>query len=168
MFPKNRPIINVPSTEANRFLNWLIILLLMVYVAFIFTQYSALPDTIPTHFGKNGLADAHGSKNSIWLLPAIALLMSIGLNVAAKYPHLFNYPIKVTNENALRLYTFGIKLIQITSIYVILLFFYISYVTIKVANNPSSEGLHAGFLPVVIVSSLLFTIYVLFKLNTLK
>ncbi|MBS3992757.1 MAG: DUF1648 domain-containing protein [Bacteroidetes bacterium] len=168
MFPKNRPIINVPSTETNRFLNWFIVLLLMVYIAYVFTQFNALPDTIPTHFGKDGVADSYGAKKSIWLLPGIALLMSIGLSIASKYPHLFNYPVKVTHENAFRLYSFGIKLIQFTSIYVILLFFYISYVTIKIANNPSSEGLHAGFLPIIIVSSLLFTVFVLFKINTLK
>lgn len=168
MFYKNRPKITIPISETNRLLNWIIGLLLMVYFSFIFVQFKQLPETIPTHFGSGGLVDDYGSKNTIWLLPVIASIISIGMGILKNYPHLMNYPIKVTEENAPRLYAFGINLLQFSTLFVILIFMYISYATITVAKNPTGESINSWFAPFVIISSVIFSIFVLVKINSLK
>jgi len=64
-----------------------------------------LPDRIPVHFGLNGQADAWGGKTALVIGPLISLA-SVGLlAIVNRFPHTFNYPIRVTPENAQRQYT---------------------------------------------------------------
>lgn len=87
--------------------------------------YLSLPDVVATHFNLNGEADAHGSKISLLLLPVFPVLATIGMNWLIRYPHLFNYPVKITEENALRQYTLAIRLIRWLIVVINLLFFLI-------------------------------------------
>jgi uncharacterized membrane protein len=40
-----------------------------------FRAYPRLPDRFPTHFGFSGRPDAWGRRESVWLMPAISLVM---------------------------------------------------------------------------------------------
>ena len=47
-----------------------------IYVIFAFQQ---LPETIPIHFNAQGEADNWGSKNTIFIMPGIAIVLFVGL-----------------------------------------------------------------------------------------
>ncbi|MEM6377383.1 MAG: DUF1648 domain-containing protein, partial [Bacteroidota bacterium] len=100
----SRPKIEVPKEPVDWFLEgvaWIAVLAMFLYLLY---HYGSMPDRIPTHFGANGLPDAYGSKTSIWPLPIISLITFLILFFLNKAPHLFNFPTKITEENALSQY----------------------------------------------------------------
>jgi energy-coupling factor transporter transmembrane protein EcfT len=123
---------------------------------------------IPTHFDANGIPDDFGSKNSIWLLPIIAFVILIGMRVLSHYPHQLNYWIKITEVNAPKQYQFGIHILRFATLYVILLFFYISYTTVKIAVNSEINRLGNWFLPVVLGSAMVLLLYILIQMKSIK
>ena len=67
-------------------------------------NYSSLPNKIPIHFNPEGVADGFSGKVSILIWPALATVLCIGLTLLARLPHIFKYPIEITQENAATLY----------------------------------------------------------------
>ncbi|MDO9262106.1 MAG: DUF1648 domain-containing protein [Flavobacteriaceae bacterium] len=168
MFHKNRPIIKVEKTTFDGLIDWFNIILWVIYFVYVYLQYQHLPDMIPTHFDANGIPDDFGSKNSIWLLPIIAFVILIGMRVLSHYPHQLNYWIKITEVNAPKQYQFGIHILRFATLYVILLFFYISYTTVKIAVNSEINRLGNWFLPVVLGSAMVLLLYILIQMKSIK
>lgn len=63
-------------------------------------QYPAAPDQLPVHFNLEGQADRYGSKSGLVFLPIMSSLICIGFIFLARFPHLFNFPVQITDENA--------------------------------------------------------------------
>lgn len=168
MFHKNRPKIKLEKTEFDVLIDCANLIVLTVYLSYIFLQFQQLPETIPTHFNAEGIADGFGSKFSIWILPFIAFLIVVGFKILNNYPHQFNYLVKITEENAPRQYQLGTRIIRFTAFYILLLFFYISYATISTAKHNETNALGSWFLPVVMVSSILFPVIILIKMSSIK
>ena len=101
--------------------------------------FNDLPSQIPKHFNALGQVDSYGNRGIIWLLPAIGLFLYVGMTILNKFPFAFNYPTKVTNENAERLYTLGTRTVRLLKIIVVLSFFFLNFKTIQIALNKSTE-----------------------------
>ena len=101
--------------------------------------YNDLPCQIPKHFNTLGQVDSYGNRRIIWLLPAIGLFLYVGMTVLNRFPIAFNYPTKVTNDNAEKLYTPGTRTIRLLKIIVVLSFFFLNFKTIEIALNKSTE-----------------------------
>ena len=74
------------------------------------------PNIVPIHYNIYGEADGYGSKTVLVILPILSVLMYVGLTILKKYPHIFNFPITVTEQNALSLYKMA-KIIDLSLIY---------------------------------------------------
>ncbi len=102
--PNLRPVISLgrsPLLIAGEFAAAIAILLAILI---ILQFWAVLPSRIPIHFGFYGQPDAWGDKVMIWLLPAVAAMIFIVLAAVSPYPHTFNYPVRITQENARRQY----------------------------------------------------------------
>lgn len=157
-----RPKITPIPTSTDKLveaLGWLILLALWGWTI---THYSSLPETIPTHFNAAGNADGFGSKVSLIALPVIASLLYIGLTVLNRYPHSFNYPTAITQENALRLYTLATRMLRYLKLVLVLVFGGIELMTIQHATGKAA-GLGAWFLPLTLVLVFLPLIYFVVK-----
>ena len=95
--------------------------------------YPSLPDQVPSHFNLAGEPDAYGSKSLLWILPVIAAIMYTGLAYLNRKPHVFNYPTKITEENAERQYTIATRMMRYLNTTVALAFAYITYSIVKTA-----------------------------------
>jgi len=160
-----RPKINLIPSSTDKIvevLGWIILLVLWGYNI---SHYSSLPDTIPTHFNATGEADGFGSKVSIIGLPVIATLLFIGLTVLNRYPHSFNYPTAITEDNALRLYTLATRMLRYLKLVLVLVFGGIEFMTIQNATGEAS-GLGVWFLPLTLV--LIFIPLIYFVVKSLK
>jgi len=124
--------------------------------------YKNLPDTIPTHFGINGEADDWGSKTTIFILPVLCLLLYIGLSILNKFPHIFNYPVKVTEENAMRLYFKATLILRFAKLAIILLFLVIEW---QICSVNEKAGLPIWFMPVTLAIPVLLPIILAFVLT---
>jgi uncharacterized membrane protein len=102
--PNPRPVISLrlsPLLIAGELAGAIAIL---VSVLIIIQFWAVLPDRIPIHFGFSGQPDAWGDKLTIWLLPAVAAIIFAVLTAVSRYPHTFNYSVRITDENARRQY----------------------------------------------------------------
>ena len=159
---EERPKITlIPTTSDKRVevLGWLILLALW---GLTISHYSSLPDTIPTHFNGAGEADGFGSKASIIGLPVIETLLFFGLTVLNRYPHIFNYPTAITEDNALRLYTLATRMLRYLKLVLVLVFGGIEFMTIQNATGKAA-GLGVWFLPLTLVLVFLPLIYFVIK-----
>jgi uncharacterized membrane protein len=160
-----RPKITLIPTNADKLVELLGWIMLLAIWALTISQYSTLPDTIPTHFNGAGQADGFGSKATILSLPVIASLLFIGLTLLNRYPHSFNYPTAITQDNALRLYTLATRMLRYLKLVLVLVFGGIEFMTIQHATGKAA-GLGAWFLPLTLV--LVFLPLVYFVINSFK
>ena len=95
-----RPKIQLPATTLERFMDIAAIGFSLGALLLAAVHFTGLPDQIPTHFNSSGVADGFGSKFTIFILPAISIVMALGMIALSRYPHQFNYLKKITPENA--------------------------------------------------------------------
>lgn len=158
-----RPKMKIELEPIDKIIGWLGVLGLVILIGLPLYYFDQLPETIPRHFRADGTPDAFSGKGIIWTLPVIGFAMYAGLFWLNKYPHIFNYPQQVSQENAKRLYTTGTRMIRTLNALITCLFAYITYSTIQVALGNQSE-LGSWFLPVFMILTLGITAYFLSRL----
>lgn len=107
-----RPHLTIPLSHTDKIIEyggWALLALVWVIVL---SKYASLPENIPIHFNLDGTADTFGSKSNLVLLPAIITGLCGGLFLLARFPHHFNYPVRLTEENAERQYTLAVKTLR--------------------------------------------------------
>lgn len=55
----------------------LAVLILLAPIVYLASVYTNLPDSVPVHFGADGLPDRYGSKSELWAL--VSILAGVGL-----------------------------------------------------------------------------------------
>jgi hypothetical protein len=101
------------------------------------------PDAIfPVHYNFSGV-DRWGGRSSLWIIPLIGLASYIGLSIIQKYPKIYNYPCKVTKQNANYLYRLGVQLMRHVKVCFMIILAY--------ANNDMYLGAIKGISPTPIV-----------------
>lgn len=143
----DRPRIKPEMGPADWMLEAFALIALISLIGYVVYCYPKLPAIIPTHFNAAGVADDHGSKISILFLPGISLFIYVLMTLINLVPHTFNFPGKITPQNALRQYTLATRMIRYLKTIIILLFFYISYTTTCVVFDMVA-GLGLWFMPV--------------------
>lgn len=166
MFEK-RPKIIVPQNSIDLWIDRFSFLLFFIIWLSVFVYYPDLPDEIPTHFNGRGQADAFGSKQSIWILMGVFSSIFIGIYILNKYPHLHNYTVKITEENALKNYRFSTRVLRVVNFLNLLLLAYILK-TMMTPNEKQSTAFGGWFLPTTMIGSLVLIIYIFVKANKIN
>lgn len=149
----SRPKINIKYQTIDYLIELLGIIAFICLIVLPIYFYNDLPDKIPKHFNLYGHPDAYGKKGIIWLLPAIGLLIYVGLTLLNRIPQYFNYPTTVTSENAHRLYQIATRTVRILKIIVVVTFSFLNFNIIKIGLDESAN-LSMLFLPVVFLTTL--------------
>lgn len=136
---KERPVLSIPKTPMEFFLNIIAILLLIGNFIYLWTQWETLPRQIPIHFNMAGEADGWGNKALIWLLPVLGVGLWIGLTILEKFPHTYNY-LNLTEQNVERQYKNARMMINALKNESIFFFVYLSWKSVQTAH-----GYQAGF-----------------------
>jgi uncharacterized membrane protein len=126
--------------------------------------YQQLPESIPRHFDGEGLPDGYSHKSIIWLFSVIGAAMYIGLKWLSSYPHIFNYPVKITEQNAERCYKLGVRMIRIMNLSISGMMAYIIYVTLHIALG-HQQSLGQYFLPLILMLLLSTCIYFIYQMS---
>lgn len=137
-------------------------LIILIFLPIYF--YDRLPDTIPSHFASNGEPNEFSEKSTIWIEPLTGLIVYIGMSWLNKYPHVFNYPQKVTVDNAKRLYINGTKMVRTLTAVTTCVFAAICHTTIQTAMGKQA-GLGSWFTPAIIILLMGTTGFFLYKLT---
>lgn len=145
-----RPKINLEMSFFDRILEisgWSVLGLTWVLTIYF---YRILPDIIPMHFNFSGEADNFGNKSTVFLLPILGTVLFLGMTILNHFPHVFNYPVKITIENARNQYTMATRMIRLLKLIVLLVFSMIIWLTISSAvDNPTRTGI--WLIPVILM-----------------
>ncbi|MCS1352293.1 DUF1648 domain-containing protein [Mechercharimyces sp. CAU 1602] len=120
------PQIERHKTRTERIHDLICVLLFMAILLYLGIQWSALPSEIPIHFDETGKADGWGGKGFTLFIIMIPLVIYIVMTVMAKYPHHFNYPARLSHENAAAMYQNAQLLISWLKLEITLFFIWFS------------------------------------------
>jgi uncharacterized membrane protein len=129
--------------------------------------YASLPEIIPRHFNAYGQPDGYSRKEIIWTLPVLGSLLYAGMTLLSRYPHLFNYPQRVTQKNAAELYTLGMRLNKSLRTIIACLLAYMNHSVIQTSLGNQS-GLGIGFTPVVLALIFGTIAYFLYQFSKIR
>ncbi len=146
------------------FVGWAVCILLWIFVG---TNYSSLPDTVPTHFNGAIEPDGYGTRSSILVLSSIGSLLFIGMSILNRYPDKFNYPVKITEENAVRQYGNLTRMVRWLKTLVPAEFGSLAFYTIRISNG-EADGFSRMLIPLFLLAALIVAIYHLSRAYRLR
>jgi uncharacterized membrane protein len=132
---ESRPKTELEITSLDKILEVAGWLALAVLWGYTLNNYSHLPETIPTHFNALGEVDSYGGKATILILPILGTVLIIGMSVLNKFPHVFNFPVKITPENASKQYTMATRMIRYLKFAIALIFIMIQWAVMSAVNG---------------------------------
>ena len=162
-----RPKLKIPFDSFDIIIDCVSIALLFFMWFYVFNEYSSLPDTVASHFNAKGEADSFSNKSIIFIIPSIATFIYLLLFIVNKFPHLHNYMVNITSENAYKNYKFSTKMLRVVNFFCVVLMAYITYYIMEGAKGQETS-LSPLFLPLVIGFSILLPVVILLyqrKLN---
>ena len=136
----DRPNIRIPVTTTGRVLEalgWLLCLFAFGLVGYFIED---LPAEIPNHYGFSGSPDNYGPKSGLWTLPIIGTAVYVLCIFLSRRPHILNYGVTITPENARRQYRNATGSIRSLSVFLAGVFAFLTLQTIRVALG-NAEGL---------------------------
>lgn len=157
------PKLKVRKEFIDSFLELCALCSLILLIVYPLMKWSQLPDKIPIHFGLSGKPDNYADKIYILLLPLLGSILFIGFHIINKFPHTFNYPVKITEENAPRQYLLATRLMRYLMVFVTMTFLYIVWGSIQSALG-NENGLGKYF--IVIFCLTLFTIIIYYSIKS--
>jgi uncharacterized membrane protein len=163
IFP--RPRIKLKLSSHDWVVEFLGLSFLIILIAIPLFYYNQLPERIPTHFNGAGEPDGYGGKSSLFLLPATGFFMYILLTVLEAFPHIYNFPVAITSENAEVQYRLATRLMRILKTVILILFSFISWMSVRTATG-NGAGLGKMFLPVFII--LTFGVVIIYLVQALN
>jgi uncharacterized protein DUF1648 len=110
-----------------------------------------VPGRIPIHFDVAGNPNRWGSPAMLLMLPAVAVTIYLLFTVVSQFPSAFNYPVRVTVANRVRLQSLALNMIEWIKAEVVVLFTWMQWTTIQLARHPQ-QGLPATMMPVALVA----------------
>lgn len=130
-------------------------------------SYINLPKIVATHFNSAGSPDSYGSKCVIFIFPIIASIMYVLFATLSKFPHIYNYSVRITEKNVESQYRNARTLMLFILLEVLTLFLFIHLYTIRsIKNNFSYSGL--VFLPIFLMVFFSTIFYFIRKMTKLK
>jgi len=109
---EQRPHIRPPLTTGEIAAIAITIAGLLFTIVPLAIVWSSIPSTIPTHFDITGQPNAYGSRAALLIYPGVALAITLLFQGLCRFPWVFNYPVRITEGNALRQYKRGRLLLR--------------------------------------------------------
>lgn len=125
------------------YLEWIARIIVLGLWVLPLWYYQQLPEEIPSHFGKNGKADAYSSKLFVWFLPLIGTALFFFLHLLTKNRKLLKQQQQVKNLDPLeeeRRITLSIKLLNVFKLLIPALFLFLLFGIIRTALK-QADGL---------------------------
>jgi uncharacterized membrane protein len=137
---EKRPRVKIELNYHDIIVDWIGWGLLAVIWFFAIFGYLYLPETIPVHFDVAGKPDGYGDKISILFIPLLTTALLAGMTILNRYPHIFNYPVKITEQNVVRQYRSATLLIRWLKLFIALIF---SIILLSIYSSALDEQTNA-------------------------
>lgn len=133
----NRPRAKVALEPIDTILEATTAAILIAVWIYVIVSYATLPENIPTHVNFKGEVDGIGNKVSIWIFLGITTVITIGLHILTKFPHIHNYMVNITEDNAEHNYRLSSRMLRYVNLLTLLLMAYMCYAMIQKALGES-------------------------------
>lgn len=153
MFSEKRPKLNLTKNKTDLIIETITYLFVFGCFALVALNYNALPDKVPGHMDLAGKVNRYDSKETLWILPILNAILVFGMFYLNKFPHVFNYTVKITSENAEKQYKSATQLIRIVNLLMSILFFAICYQIVSI-------GLYGENKPPIVTTYIINTIII--------
>lgn len=150
--------IKIKDSKLVQMFNYVGIIILVAIWTMTLLNYSTLPDLVPVHFDFNGNPDKMGGKELVLVLPLICSVLFIALSMLSRYPHRFNYIVKITEENVEKQYSNALNMTAYLKLLMVVVCGYIELQMIRQSRG-TLAGLGQWFAPLFIALFLLPTLY---------
>jgi uncharacterized membrane protein len=162
---KDKPIIKITRTTIDWVTEFVAFIFLILLIAMPLIYYNKLPEAITVHFNAAGQPDGYGSRSTLWILPVTSLFLYLLFTILEAFPHIYNYPVEITPDNAFKQYRLATRLMRILKTVILMIFSFLSYKTIRTATGEAA-GLGKAFLPIFLLLTFgVIIIYVARSLN---
>ncbi len=143
-------------------INILSFILVLANITIVLIHYQTLPENIIIHYNISGNPDGYGNKITLLFLCLLNISIYSILTFLENKPHLYNYPIPITEINKSKLYLYGQRLIKFLKVIFIFAFTYISYCML----TGKSIGAFTVFL--IIILPLFILVYFISKMRKIS
>lgn len=150
---EDRPIYIPSSSKMDSLLRVSAFLLVLVLWISSIYFYFQLPDIISVHFNIHGEMDRTGSKIHFLIIPVIETVLYLLFAILVKYPENFNFPVKISADNAQRQYQLAVRLVRWLNVSLGFIFNIILWMMF-VSSVVNSNKWIVLLIPVVIIFSL--------------
>ncbi|MFD1631900.1 DUF1648 domain-containing protein [Pseudopedobacter beijingensis] len=149
----DQPKIIIARNGKDKVIGLLCLLLVLFMWIIILVNLKTIPDNVPVHYNYQGKADLYSSKNAVFLIPVLGTLLYVGISILNHFPHKFNYPVKITKENAKTQYTIAVRMLSYVKLILLTLFAVIAYKTtlLTTESGHQTDSIGRWFLPVVLL-----------------
>ncbi|MDH7600975.1 MAG: DUF1648 domain-containing protein [Armatimonadota bacterium] len=100
-----QPKIKVEPTPTDQVVEVAAALGAALSITKLLLNWHRVPAMVPTRFDFGGKAVQWGSKNNLLFLCGMIVVFYLVFTILNRFPHTFNYPVPITEENAERQYT---------------------------------------------------------------
>lgn len=164
---EKRPRLSIPYSVLEKYLEAAGVIAILINIATLLKYNSILPSVIPTHFDDSGNPNKWGNKSAFSAFYIKLAIFYITFTILSQFPHIFNYIIKISKENAMAQYQAARKFMICLKIEIIFIFTYYQWITINVALG-KLKGIGENFnivCSLIIVGTILYHIFKCIKLN---
>lgn len=116
------------KTTFSKIANLISLLSVVGIVLYVIITWKSIPDMIPGHYNIAGEIDKYSSKNSIWILIVVQILLFTMMSVLERFPNIWNIGVQITEENRERVYT---NLRNMQTYLKMMIMIYFSYMTFQ-------------------------------------
>lgn len=117
-------------TKGQKAVDALCMLVILATFTLVLVRWQHLPDTIPTHYGFTGEADAWGGKGQIWFTPCAGLAIYGLISFVERFPHAMNTPFTVTETNKAFIEGMSRWLIVNMKLFMVCIIFYLTLISV--------------------------------------
>lgn len=147
---EQRPKLKISLSTFDLVLEVTAVIMSLFCIIITLVFWSHLPDRIPTHFNLAGQADSYGSKATVFFILPVMLFLYLVFTILVKFPHTYNYVVKISEKNAERQYRLATRLMRLIKNEIIAICTFIQ-ISILTAVKSGTFNLGMTFVPIIIV-----------------
>ncbi|ATD54358.1 DUF1648 domain-containing protein [Clostridium chauvoei] len=136
--------------KLNKIIDIVGVVLIIALVLITFIGWINAPEIVPTHYNFNGEVDGYGSKNTMFILLPVVVIVYIGMAILSKYPEVYNYCVEINPINKEKQYLMASTFMKIINIEIASMFFY-TQSKIVIGMNSEMKNLSSAFLPISLI-----------------
>lgn len=130
---------NLPYTKREKLVDLGCGAFMLLMFVYVWQQLSGLPEMVPAHFDLSGTVNSYRPKDSLFILPGVALFTLFMVSLSRLDPRYMNIPVRVTETNALKVFTAARQMLMILQVLLTVFFGIFVYFTIEVSKSVGSR-----------------------------